>query len=102
MEKRFHFQEMGWIIRFPNSGNHGKKYSDYSVFLSEGKKNTPHRCICLADIVESPDFQEKLPHTVGFFKSEKDAPLKEDFRYLEMRMIRSVEDFWKFLNDVDL
>ncbi len=102
MEKKFHFREMGWIIRFPNSGNHGKKYNDYSVFLSESKKNAVDICICLADIVESPDFQERLPHTVGFFKSEKEEPLKEDFGYLEIRMIKSVEDFWKFLNDLDL
>ncbi len=102
MEKKFHFQEMEWIIGFPNSGNHRKKYGDYSVFLSEGKKNIVNKCVCLVDIVESPDFQEKLPHTVGFFKSENEEPPKEGFCYLEIRTIRSVEDFWKFLNDVDL
>ncbi len=102
MEKIFHFQENDWILRFPNSGNHGRKYCDYSVFFSERKKKTISRCVRLVNIVESPDFEEKLPHTVGFYKSENEEPPKEGFCYLEIRTIRSVEDFWKFLNDVDL
>ena len=102
MEKKFHFQEIDWIITFPNSGNSGKKYVNYSVFLSDRNKKTVGKRVCLADLVENLEFQEKFPHTVGFFKCETDGSLNTGASYLELRTIRSLEDFWKFLNDLDL
>jgi len=39
---------------------------------------------------------------VGYFKSETERSPYEEPNYLELRIIRSVEEFWKFLNDLDL
>ena len=93
---------MGWIITVPNSGNKGKKYPDYSVLLSDLKKRSSDENVCLIDIVENVEFQSKFPHTVGFSKSKICEPPDAEPNYLEIRLIRSVEEFWKFLNDLDL
>jgi hypothetical protein len=93
---------MDWVITFPNTGNKGKKYPDYSVMLSDLKKGNLEENVCLIDIVENAEFQSKFPHTVGFSKSKICERPGSESRYLEIRLIRSVEDFWKFLNDLDL
>jgi hypothetical protein len=93
---------MGWIISFPNSGNYRKKYNDYSVFLSDLRKGSSNKRVYLLDIVENLEFQERFPHTVGFFKSKTGESINQELSYLEIRKIRSVEEFWKFLNDLDL
>lgn len=93
---------MEWIITFPSSGNNRKKYNDYSVFLSDLKKGSSDEKVHLVDIVENLGFQERFPHTVGFFKSKTGESISEGLIYLELRIIRSVEEFWKFLNDLDL
>ena len=102
LEKKFCFQELEWIITFPNLGNRGKKYPDYSVFFSDRKRKIAGKLVCLFEVVENPEFQEVFPHTVGFFKCETDDSLFADSCCLEVRIVRSVEDFWKFLNDLDL
>ena len=53
------------------------------------------------EIVDSPDF-ECFPHTVGYFKGAVEEKDDSEFAYLEIRIIRSIEDFWKFLNDLNL
>ena len=102
MEKKFHFKELNWIIAFPNSGNKGKKYPEYSVLLSNLKNTSLNKKIRLIDIFENPEFQGRFPHTVGFYKSESNEYPCEDLNYLELRIVGSVEEFWKFLNDLDL
>jgi hypothetical protein len=102
LEKKFHFQEINWIVTFPDSGNKGKKYPDYSVLLSDLKNTSLNQKISLIDIIENPKFQERFPHTVGFYKSESSESPCEDLNYLELRIVGSVEEFWKFLNDLDL
>lgn len=102
MEKKFHFQEMSWIITVPEAGNCGKKYPDYEVLFSNLKSNSLNEKVRLNDLVENPGFQEMFPHTVGYFKSEAERSPYEEPNYLELRIIRSVEEFWKFLNDLDL
>ena len=102
LERKFCFQELEWIITFPNLGNKGKKYSNYSVFSSNRKGKSADKLVCLGDVVENPEFQEGFPHTVGFFKCETDESLYAGSNCLEVRIVRSVEDFWKFLNDLDL
>ena len=101
LEKKFHFQELEWIVTFPDSGNYGKKYQNYSVFVSYLKKKNADQRVCLVDIVESPEFQS-FPHTVGFFKSETAKPSNIGSDYLEIRIVRCVEEFWKVLNDLNL
>jgi len=93
---------MDWVITFPNTGNRGKKYPDYSVMLSDLKKGSSDKNVCLRDIIENVEFESKFPHTVGFSKSGICNYPGAESRYLEIRLIRSVEEFWKFLNDLDL
>jgi hypothetical protein len=99
--KKFHFQELDWVISFPEKGNQGRKYLYYTVSFEDRKKgNLPQR-LCLADIFEAPEFENNFPYTVGFFKELKDVESCNPF-YLEMRIIHSTEEFWKFLNDLDI
>ena len=100
--KTFHLQEMNWLIFFPSAGNNGRKYLYYSVEFTDRRKGNSRTKVCLEEIVDNPEFENSYPHTVGYFKSpvcEKGQPV---FSYLEIRIIRSIEDFWKFLNDLDL
>jgi len=100
--KKFYFQELDWIISFPNEGNEGKKYYFYSVhFLDKRSKHSTPNAI-LADVVDSPMFENGFPHTVGFFKDSVDKEGNFEANYLELRIIRCLEDFWKFLNDLNL
>ena len=100
--KKFHFQEMKWLVCFPNCGNEGKKYLFYSVVFTDLNKGNLAAQVNLGDVLDTLEFEKNLPHTVGFFKSNIDQ--RKDFKceYLEIRIIRSIEDFWKFLNDLDL
>jgi hypothetical protein len=100
--KKFHFQEMDWVISFPDSGNKGRKYLYYSVFFSDRKRGKLQAQVCLADVLENPEFEKNLPHTVGFFKESEGKDANPCSVYLEIRMIRCMEEFWKFLNDLDL
>ena len=100
--KNFHFQEMDWLISFPASGNEGRKYLYYSVAFEDRKRGNVNSQVSLMDIVDIAEFERNYPHTVGFFRGpiEKDT----DFcsTYLEIRIIRSIEEFWKFLNDLNI
>jgi hypothetical protein len=99
--KRFHFQEIGWIISFPKVGNEGKKYLNYTVQFADLKKNRTSKII-LAEIVDHAQFEANFPLTVGFFKDTIDEETDLKAAYLEIRIVRSLEDFWKFLNDLDI
>ncbi len=100
--KKFHFQEKDWLISFPNTGNEGRKYLYYCVEFTNPKKKQAKAQIQLMEIVDSPDF-ECFPHTVGYFKGAIEEKKNDsEFAYLEIRIIRSLEDFWKFLNDLNL
>jgi hypothetical protein len=98
--KNFHFQETDWIISFPSTGNHGKKYLYYSVEFKV--RDSPSKKVCLVDIVDSPDFEKNFPHIVGFFKGQIGEKGELRANYLELRIIGSVEEFWKFLNDLNI
>jgi hypothetical protein len=100
--KQFHFQELDWIIAFPDFGNKGRKYLYYSVLFTDRRKGGLVGQVCLGDVLENPEFEENLPHTVGFFKESMGNERNSGSVYLEIRMIGSIEDFWKFLNDLDL
>jgi hypothetical protein len=100
--KSFHYQEMDWIISFPNAGNEGKKYLYYSVSFVDRKTKQVKTQITLADIVDSQIFENGYPHTVGFFRDPIDKEGNFVANYLELRIIRCIEDFWKFLNDLNI
>jgi len=100
--KIFHFQEMNWLIFFPTRGNEGRKYLYYSVEFSDLSKGAARKRVCLADVLENPLFEENYPHTVGFFKGSEIEKIELGSAYLEIRIIRSIEEFLSFLNYLDI
>jgi hypothetical protein len=58
--------------------------------------------VTLTDIVDVAEFEKNYPHTVGFFREPIDKDTNYGFSYLEIRVIRSIEEFWKFLNDLNI
>lgn len=99
--KSFHFQEIGWIISFPKQGNENKKYLCYKVQFIDLKNNATAQ-MTLAEIVDSAEFEANFPYTVGFFKSTISKETDFKTAYLEIRVLRSLEEFWKFLNDLNI
>jgi hypothetical protein len=101
--KKFHFQEIDWVIYFPRLGNKGK-YFNYDVRARDRKKGTaqPRKKIKLGEVLEKPEIDGNYPHTVGFYKvsSGRGANFKPE--YLELRRIQTVEEFWLFLNALDM
>jgi len=100
--KKFHFQELDWLIYFPDSGNKGK-YLDYIVIFKDRKRNPKQEeHITLGKILGKSEFENCFPHTVGFFKSSsgENAEFKPD--YMEIRIMRCLEDFWLFLNALNI
>jgi hypothetical protein len=98
--KSFHFQELDWLIRFPSAGNEGRKYLYYTVEFTDRKKKKTVE-VCLVEILDD-SFENCFPHTVGYFKGSKKENDDSGFAYLELRVVRSIEEFWKFLNDLDI
>ena len=101
-KKSFHFQELDWQIDFPSKGNEGRKYLYYNVNFTDRKKNKKSDQVCLVELVDSPTFENCFPHTVGYFRNGMDEKNDSVSAYLEIRIIRCIEDFWKFLNDLDI
>jgi hypothetical protein len=100
-KKCFHFQELDWIICFPSTGNEGRKYLYYSVTLKNPKKGNISQ-VCLEDLVDAAEFEQNYPHTVGFYKETTGNSANFCSNYLEIRVVRSIEEFWKFLNDLNI
>jgi hypothetical protein len=101
--KKFHFQELNWVISFPASGNRGK-YRDYAVVLLEQQNGSPQSVqrLTLGEVLDRVELDLHYPHTVGYYKTciGQDADFRPD--YLELREIRTVEEFWAFLNAANL
>ena len=100
--KYFHFQEMDWLISFPASGNEGRKYLYYSVLFKDRKNGNVASQVSLIDLVDATEFEKNYPHTVSFFRGSIDDDENFSSNYLEIRVIRSIEEFWKFLNDLNI
>jgi hypothetical protein len=100
--KKFYFQEIDWIISFPNDGNEGRKYLFYSVKFIDRKNNKFKSKAVLADLVDNPRFEYSYPHTVGFFRGPVDEMGNFEAIFLELRIVRCIEEFWKFLNDLNI
>ena len=99
--KVFHFQELDWLIYFPCEGNKGK-YCGYTVVLKERKKAAAENSVKLGDIVERRELEEHYPHTVGFFKGSCDETVDCNPQYMELRKIHNIDEFWLFLNALNL
>ena len=95
--------EIGWIVSFPRYGNKGK-YCDYSVILTDRKSGAaqPGKGVKLGQVLDDPEFEQNYPHTVGYYKDSSGEGAKLDPEYLEIRKISTVEEFWLFLNAVDI
>ncbi len=100
--KKFYFQEIDWIISFPNTGNEGRKYLFYTVQFFDRRNRQIKLQAILADVVDSPMFENGYPHTVGFFRDSVDKEGNFEANYLELRIVGSIEEFWKFLNDLNI
>ena len=73
------------------------------VFMDRKKKPTQQEpCVNLGELFDKKEFEDQFPHTVGFFKnsSGEGAEFKPD--YMEIRTVRSLEDFWLFLNALNI
>ncbi len=101
--KKFHFQEIDWLIFFPVCGNSGK-YRSYTVFLIErkGGKLQKEQTLKLGDVLDRPEIDLNYPHTVGYFRSTIGNGENFKPQYLELRGIYMVEEFWMFLNSLNL
>jgi hypothetical protein len=101
--KKFHFIEMDWIVYFPKCGNKGK-YIGYSVILIDRKKDAgqPEKNVTLYEIFENPEFEKCYPHTVGYYKEASGEGAEFKPEYLEIRKICTAEEFWLFLNALDI
>jgi hypothetical protein len=101
--KNFHFIEIDLLVYFPRYGNKGK-YLNYSVMLIDRKKGTPQpeKLVKLEEFLENPEFEQRYPHTVGYYKEYSGEGAEFKPEYLEIRRISTVEEFWLFLNAVDI
>ncbi len=94
--------EIDWLVYFPKYGNKGK-YLNYSVMLIDRKKaDQSGKLVKIEEIVENPEFEKQYPHTVGFYKEFSGEGTEFKPEYLEIRRISTVEEFWLFLNAVDI
>jgi hypothetical protein len=101
--KVFHFQELDWLFYFPSEGNKGKYYG-YNVLLKERKRSgaIANNRVTLGDVLERVEVDEHYPHTVGFFKGSCDEGTEAELKYMEIRIIHNVDEFWLFLNALNL
>ena len=101
--KKFHFQEIDWIIYFPEHGNKGN-YRGYNVTFRDRKKGAPKqgKRIKVGKLLDKPEIDRGYPHTIGFYRVSSGQGAGFKPQYLELRRISSVEDFWFFLNTLDL
>ena len=52
--------------------------------------------------MENREFEKLYPHTVGFYKESSGEGTGFKPEYLEIRRISTVEEFWLFLNALDI
>ena len=100
--KKFHFMEADLIVHFPKHGNQGK-YLGYTVVVFDRKQGAAQgKQVRLGAVLENREFEEGYPHTIGYFKEWSGEGAEFKAEYLEIRRISSVEEFWLFLNALDI
>ena len=87
--------------QFSNRRKRGPKVLYYSVKITK-QRNRENKEACLTELVDSPEFEANFPYTIGFFKGPIDEKTDLKSVYLEIRVVRSIEEFWKFLNDLNI
>ncbi len=95
--------EIDWLVYFPKYGNKGK-YLNYTVMFIDRKQGNSQtgKLVKLGEILENPEFERRYPHTVGFYKGSSGEGADFKPEYLEIRRISTVEEFWLFLNSLDI
>jgi hypothetical protein len=101
-KKNFFLREIDWLISFPCSGNEGRKYANYTVDFFDLKTNKTNRQIPLFQVIDSPIFDQGYPHTVCLFRGDIKDTVDFHPDFLEMRIVNCIEEFWKFLNDLNI
>jgi hypothetical protein len=101
--KKLHFREVDLLVYFPSCGNKGK-YLNYDVIVVDRKKGTSQskKLVKLGELLEDREFERLYPHTVGFYKESSGEGAEFKPEYLEIRKINNVEEFWLFLNALDI
>lgn len=101
---KFHFIEIDLLLYFPSSGNKGRKYPKYGVaFLNrKTREKQEGKRINLEDVLDRAEIKENYPHTVAHYvesirKGGLFAPL-----YEEKRVVKNVQEFFKFLSDLEV
>jgi hypothetical protein len=88
-----------------NLGKRSKKISLHrNGLVIDRKKGTaqPGKQLKLVEIVEDREFEKRYPHTIGFYKESSGEGAEFKPEYLEIRKINNVEEFWLFLNALDI
>ena len=98
--KKFHFQELGWLVYFPIHGNEGK-YNSYFVFFKRGLTQ-PEKRVKLEEILDDPEFEQRYPHTIGYYRESTGDGENLKPEYLELRKVCTVEEFWFLLNSLNI
>lgn len=101
---KFHFQEIDWVIYFPEYGNEGRKYTGYGVAFRNRRQGTtqPGVRINLENILEKENIKQEYPHTVSYFLSSSGKGALWIPKYLETRKLSNEADFFNFLNDLHI
>ena len=101
--KKFHFMEMDLLVYFPSYGNRGK-YLGYNVMLIYRRNGIAQteKQVTLKEIFENPEFEKRYPHTVGYYRETTGEGVEFKPEYLEIRRISTAEEFWLFLNALDI
>lgn len=101
---KFHFQEIDWVIYFPQVGNEGRPYFKYGVAFRDRKRNEPQPGvrINLEDVLEEPEIKEKYPHTIGYYLYSSGRGKNWTPNYLETLKISDVDEFFQFLKKLNI
>ena len=101
---KFHFQEIDWVIYFPSIGNEGRPYPKYGVAYRDREKGVtqPGVRINLEDVMKKPEIRENYPHTVGYFLHSSGRGENWTPKYLEIREVADLNEFFNFLSELNV
>lgn len=101
---KFHFQEINWVIYFPSVGNEGRDYLKYGVAYRDRRRGVsqPGVRINLKDVIRKREIQENYPHTVGYYLDSFGKGQDWTPKYLEIRTIANLDEFFRFLHDLKI
>ncbi len=101
---KFHFREIDWVIYFPSTGNEGRPYPKYGVAYRDRSRGVtqPGVRINLEDVMKKPEIQENYPHTVGYFLYSSGRGENWTPKYLKIRKVANIDEFFNFLRELKI